>query len=280
MAVIAPSRPALTDRASQARWARGPRARALLADLILISILGLIINSIYGVTQIPSSFPPHMVFGAPQPVSTAFSTEVAWPWLLILWLAYWTVPEAFFGATPGKLWVGLRVVRVDGRPLGVSEVVARNVMRLIDALPTLFLVGGIAVLASDKTQRLGDMVAGTTVVARVHAADPGATRTASPRITRIVAAIVALLALETIAFNYFARPPLVVAGMFNQPFDVPAHWVSYTLGRPVWTPDLITYPVTVVTDNPRQACTGEIHLEWLWFGWGPGAVSYHCTLQG
>ena len=241
-----------------------------------MSILTLIVNSVYGVTQITSG----VIFLYPQPSGISYSTQVAWPWQLILWLAYWTIPEVLFGATPGKLWVGLRVVRVDGRPLGISETVARNVMRLIDSLPTWFLLGGIAVLTTQKSQRLGDMVAGTTVVARVQASEPGATRTSSPRTTRIVAAILALLALETVAFNYFARPPLVIAGEFNQPFAVPVHAVSYMLGRPIWTPGEITYPVTVMTDNPRQACTGEMRLEWSWWGWGPGGSSYHCTALG
>jgi len=68
------------------------------------------------------------------------------------------------GRTPGKRLNGLRVVRTGGRPVTFVPSVIRNVMRIIDFLPTLYGVGILAVMLSARNQRLGDMAAGTLVV--------------------------------------------------------------------------------------------------------------------
>lgn len=68
------------------------------------------------------------------------------------------------GRTPGKRWSGLRVVRVDGAPVGFVTSAVRNLLRLVDALPGIYTVGMVAVFASRRNQRLGDMAAGTVVV--------------------------------------------------------------------------------------------------------------------
>lgn len=68
------------------------------------------------------------------------------------------------GRTPGKRWSGLRVVRVDGAPVGFVTSAVRNLLRLVDALPGIYTVGMVAVFATRRNQRLGDMAAGTVVV--------------------------------------------------------------------------------------------------------------------
>lgn len=78
---------------------------------------------------------------------------------------YYVFFEAFWsGRTPGKRSAGLRVVDLGGRPPGFKTSAIRNLMRLVDFLPISYLVGIIAILASSRNQRLGDMVAGTVVV--------------------------------------------------------------------------------------------------------------------
>ena len=62
---------------------------------------------------------------------------------------------------------GLRVVRVDGRPLTPSAVAARTVLRLVDQ-QIACLVGMITmILSGGRRQRLGDL-AGRTAVARAR----------------------------------------------------------------------------------------------------------------
>lgn len=68
------------------------------------------------------------------------------------------------GRTPGKRWLGLRVVRVGGGPVGFVASALRNILRIVDALPGFYLVGILAVLFTARNQRLGDLAAGTIVV--------------------------------------------------------------------------------------------------------------------
>ncbi len=64
------------------------------------------------------------------------------------------------GQTLGKRALGVRVVRLDGFALTPGAVFVRNIFRVIDNLGPLWIVP----LLSKKSQRLGDMVAGTVVV--------------------------------------------------------------------------------------------------------------------
>lgn len=68
------------------------------------------------------------------------------------------------GRTPGKRWVGLRVIRVGGRPVGFVASAIRNVVRLADWLPAGYAVGLVTIIATPRDQRLGDLAAGTVVV--------------------------------------------------------------------------------------------------------------------
>ena len=76
------------------------------------------------------------------------------------------------GRTLGKRWTGLRVVRVGGAPVGFLTSTARNVMRLVDIIPGMYGVGAVAILATRKNQRVGDVVAGTLVVRERRAYAP------------------------------------------------------------------------------------------------------------
>lgn len=68
------------------------------------------------------------------------------------------------GQTLGKRLLGLRVMDARGLRLTPAQVVLRNLLRPIDSLPALYLIGGIAALLSPRGQRLGDLAAGTVVV--------------------------------------------------------------------------------------------------------------------
>ena len=73
--------------------------------------------------------------------------------------------EAFgSGQTPGKRLMGLRVVREDGSPATFLDVAIRNFCRGIDFLPAFYAVGVFSMVLSERTQRVGDRVAGTLVI--------------------------------------------------------------------------------------------------------------------
>jgi len=79
--------------------------------------------------------------------------------------AYDVLFEVFAaGRTPGKRVNGLRVVRIDGSPVTFFTSAVRNVLRLVDILPGMYLVGIAAILVTRQNQRLGDVAAGTLVV--------------------------------------------------------------------------------------------------------------------
>jgi uncharacterized RDD family membrane protein YckC len=74
---------------------------------------------------------------------------------------YYGLSELFLrGQTLGKKMSGIRVVRLDGFALDPGGILVRNIFRVIDHLPPLWLVP----LVSKESQRLGDIVAGTVVV--------------------------------------------------------------------------------------------------------------------
>ena len=85
---------------------------------------------------------------------------------LLITLAYFVLLEGAFGATVGKLVLGIRVRALDGTRIGFGAAAIRNLARVVDAFPYVipYLVGAIAVSRSDIDQRLGDRWAKTVVV--------------------------------------------------------------------------------------------------------------------
>lgn len=68
------------------------------------------------------------------------------------------------GQTPGKRLLGLRVISASGHPMTPYQAAVRNLLRIVDQIPGLYGVGIVSVLLTDRSQRLGDLVAGTVVV--------------------------------------------------------------------------------------------------------------------
>ncbi|HYL94429.1 MAG TPA: RDD family protein [Terriglobales bacterium] len=106
------------------------------------------------------------------PTAARFTSR-AWTWaaaifflcVFILYSGYYALFEIFWnGQTPGKRLVRLRVISDSGRPITVYEAVVRNLLRIIDQLPGLYVVGIISVFLTARNKRLGDIVAGTVVV--------------------------------------------------------------------------------------------------------------------
>jgi uncharacterized RDD family membrane protein YckC len=248
-----------SERAEEARVARLARVYALVLDTIVLAFVSLIVNSVFGVAQATSSF--------------TWTTTAPWAVLALVVLTYFTVSEALFGATLGKYWARVRVVRVDGMPLSLTSVLVRNAMRLVDGLPFLYLLGGLSVLLSPGSQRLGDFLAGTTVVYRHHA--QGASRHASPKALRYASLALAAAIVFTIAFDYAGRPALVIEGDFNTQMPLFKGVTSYSLGRPQWGFGTVTYPLTAYEGS--TPCTGSISLNWEWpIGWTMSEGTLSC----
>ena len=87
---------------------------------------------------------------------------------LLLFLVQWWYMVLFEvlnqGRTPGKYWLGLRVVHDDGTPVGWASSLTRNLLRFVDMLPFGYFLGALSCLGHPAFKRLGDLAAGTLVV--------------------------------------------------------------------------------------------------------------------
>jgi uncharacterized RDD family membrane protein YckC len=90
-------------------------------------------------------------------------------YLVGLWMVVWGLGSFFYfgilelclcGQTLGKRASKIRVVKVDGFALDAISILVRNVFRIVDHLPVLWIVP----LLSARSQRFGDMIAGTIVI--------------------------------------------------------------------------------------------------------------------
>jgi uncharacterized RDD family membrane protein YckC len=99
------------------------------------------------------------------------STAVKWftagviLFYFVLYWGYFSLFEAFRnGQTPGKRALKIRVIKDSGRQITFFEALARNLLRVVDAVPGMYLVGVISILCTRQNKRLGDLVADTIVV--------------------------------------------------------------------------------------------------------------------
>jgi uncharacterized RDD family membrane protein YckC len=144
----------------------GSRFLALLLDYILQGVAaGLVLLFLVLVSLgVPSS----VKTGAAVAESPTVEKWIIAILILIPFLFHWgyfTLFEAFWnGQTPGKRTLKLRVIQQTGRPIGLFESMTRNLIRIVDSLPAMYLVGAISIFFSRRQQRLGDLVAGTLVV--------------------------------------------------------------------------------------------------------------------
>ncbi len=88
--------------------------------------------------------------------------------IMLLWICYGIVLETWKGQTVGKMILGIIVVKENGEPCDFFAALLRNVLRIIDHLPTLYILGFIVMAITEKRQRLGDRLAGTVVVKIKH----------------------------------------------------------------------------------------------------------------
>jgi uncharacterized RDD family membrane protein YckC len=83
--------------------------------------------------------------------------------LRFLALGYLALPEALFGQTVGKRVMGIIVSTEEGKKVTLWSAVLRNLFKLIYFL---VIVEAVVALHTRRAQRLGDMTAGTVVLAK------------------------------------------------------------------------------------------------------------------
>ena len=159
--------------------------------------------------------------------------------LFLIFSGYFAFFEwVWSGQTPGKRWLKLRVIREDGRPITFWEATVRNLLRSFDMMPAPFYsVGLIAVFASSRDQRIGDMVAGTVVVREREAEAPAFSQVfASPVTDRALrrsfkpvnftADLTRLTESEIQVVETFLRRRWDLS-------DVPRQWMAWRVSMPI-----------------------------------------------
>ena len=130
----------------------GRRVLATIVDGIVLSVVFWLFSALFGTTSAEGGEVSASVSG--------FASLV----MFVLAFAYYIVLEGYLGQTLGKMLLGIKVVREDsGEVPGLGGAAIRTVLRIVDGF-FFYIVAFIAVLASQKNQRLGDMAANTLVV--------------------------------------------------------------------------------------------------------------------
>ncbi|MGD8379094.1 MAG: RDD family protein [Gammaproteobacteria bacterium] len=102
----------------------------------------------------PSSWPVHWSLFAVIPALTAY------------FLYHPLIETLSRGQTPGKRLADIEIVALDGTRASRGALVARNLLRLADALPLFYALGMLACLFTRNQVRLGDLAADTVLVYR------------------------------------------------------------------------------------------------------------------
>jgi uncharacterized RDD family membrane protein YckC len=134
------------------------RSVAWIVDLACIAALMILLGELMGMVKLLN-----VDLGTSLAVVAYFAAQIG----------YGMTCEWFWrGQTVGKRLLRLRVVDAGGLRLQFSQVVLRNLLRFLDALPACYLVGGVTCLLNARAQRLGDLVAGTIVVRNPKTPEP------------------------------------------------------------------------------------------------------------
>jgi uncharacterized membrane protein SpoIIM required for sporulation/uncharacterized RDD family membrane protein YckC len=138
----------------------GSRAAAALIDALILAGISLLTLYMMGLAA--------RVAGGLDMLAPAgawlFAVYILLQFALI-W-GYYVLFEAMRdGQTPGKRYLGLRVVQDGGYSISFSASAVRNLLRIIDLQPGFtYGVGIVSAAISSSGKRLGDIVAGTFVV--------------------------------------------------------------------------------------------------------------------
>jgi len=141
----------------------GSRALAALLDTAIILGVDALLVAVMAV--IGARIPAQVLARGGQHLADLYAIGFLVVILFFFTVFYYVLWESLgSGQTPGKRAMKLRVVSTEGRRVTFFSALVRNLVRIVDFLPTGYLIGIIAMLISNKEQRLGDVAAGTVVI--------------------------------------------------------------------------------------------------------------------
>lgn len=143
----------------------GTRSAAAVVDLAIQSVLlaGVLVAAVAGgvMLDLARRIVPFMD-------DAAIGVTVVALFILALFLVFTGYGILFEivwnGQTPGKRLLGIRVMRENGYPVRAVDVVIRNLVKLVDGPPAMYVVGITVMLFNNRAKRPGDFAAGTVVV--------------------------------------------------------------------------------------------------------------------
>jgi len=103
-----------------------------------------------------------IILGALVGILAAIALETA-SWLgsiigIIYVIGFWT----WRGQTPGKMVMGIKIIKTDGSPIGIGRAILRYVGYLVSTI--IICIGYLMIAWDSKKQGLHDKIAGTYVV--------------------------------------------------------------------------------------------------------------------
>ncbi|MEH2058087.1 MAG: RDD family protein [Nostoc sp.] len=137
----------------------GNRAWALLIDYHVLAVILVGFFTAWSIISVPLGDFWVDIFGTSV---TLWLMAIAILVSFIIYISYFVFFETlWFGQTPGKRVAKIRVVRDDGRLIGLQQATLRALLRPFDE--TLF-IGAFLIILGRREKRLGDLVAGTIVI--------------------------------------------------------------------------------------------------------------------
>jgi uncharacterized RDD family membrane protein YckC len=142
----------------------GSRFIAISIDTLIQIVMGAILAVAggFGIAGLSKYWPRSSTWGAAILLLSFF----------VLYFGYFAIFEIIWnGQTPGKRWTKIRVIKDSGRPLTPAESIGRNLMRIVDWMPSLYAVGVLSSILTKENKRLGDLLVGSLVVRESSLAD-------------------------------------------------------------------------------------------------------------
>jgi len=135
------------------------RAGAFIIDSVAAGVINFIISLILGIILGVA-----MISSGQELQRDQFSSSQLLEWIvsIIIALLYFVLFEGLYGATPGKLMLGMRVIKEDGSSCDFIAAFLRGVLRLVDGI--LFGLPAYFTMKPPLFQRMGDKAARTLVV--------------------------------------------------------------------------------------------------------------------
>ncbi len=133
----------------------GNRTLAYAIDIIAIILWGVCWICLYYVTD-------RKLFS----IAEDYGLDILIYILIIAPVSFYHLLFEYFnnGQSIGKMFMKIRVVKTDGSRPSVGSLLIRWLFRPIDLELTNWLLGIIMIVCTKKSQRLGDLLAGTTVI--------------------------------------------------------------------------------------------------------------------